>query len=297
MSSNDPKLPPELEMKVFELSARLHPENIPNLLRIAHRVLTWIEPILYETLIFSSSKPLRKRRYVLERKPPTFWAKSVRTMLISGNFNTSRDKDLVFSILSACIGIESFMALHPVTEHLLPFLGPMRLKRLNVDIGKLFGPQVSSCDLHLDPTFSGLTHLTFTNIDTFTFRLGAVSTTLPLLPELTHLRFEVPRLTTSAVTPFLDTCKRLQVLINTHGMLRFGPPARVLGADTDGFYDDPRFVLLGSRLRGDNDVELRGGPWDSWTRAETFIQKKRRGEIVPASRCWIEESDMIPLVP
>ncbi|KAJ7621458.1 hypothetical protein FB45DRAFT_141443 [Roridomyces roridus] len=262
--SNDPKLPPELEMEIFRTAARLAPQTISHLLCVAHRAFTWIEPILYETLILSSSTSL-----ALETKPPSFWARNVRNVHIV----KSPDKALVLSTLSACTGLESLMVLRDEdTQDIMPLLAPMRLKRLDIDVGQLFGPQVATYDLHLNPTFAGLTHLCIQ--DAHTFKFTAFSTTLPLLPELTHLRLEFGGLGASGLKLFLRDCKQLRVLISTTPT-EFGPAS----LPTKGLHDDPRFVFLGKRV-GEKDY-IEGSQWDSWARAEAFVEKKRRGEIDP----------------
>ncbi|KAJ7813792.1 hypothetical protein B0H14DRAFT_2522595, partial [Mycena olivaceomarginata] len=40
-------LPLDLEREIFEITARLYPHTIPQLLRVARRILAWIEPLLY----------------------------------------------------------------------------------------------------------------------------------------------------------------------------------------------------------------------------------------------------------
>ena len=41
MSLTEPRLPVELERKVFELAAHSRPKSIPTLLLVAHRVKIW----------------------------------------------------------------------------------------------------------------------------------------------------------------------------------------------------------------------------------------------------------------
>ncbi|KAJ7691867.1 hypothetical protein B0H14DRAFT_3906143, partial [Mycena olivaceomarginata] len=45
-----PAFPPELERELFETAALVHPATIPALLRVAKRVLLWIEPYLYRVI-------------------------------------------------------------------------------------------------------------------------------------------------------------------------------------------------------------------------------------------------------
>ncbi|KAJ7303559.1 hypothetical protein DFH08DRAFT_825841 [Mycena albidolilacea] len=61
--------------------------------------------------------------------------------------------------------------------------------------------------------------------------------------------------------------------------------------------NDIRFVYI--ILQGAGDflggwlAQTRGGI-DFWACADVFVKKKRRGEIQPASGCWIEPRDEIP---
>ncbi|KAF7289555.1 hypothetical protein MKEN_01504300 [Mycena kentingensis (nom. inval.)] len=53
--NSDPRLPPELEREIFELLAyNCAPMRYP-LLLVARRVFAWIEPTLYETLVFRAT--------------------------------------------------------------------------------------------------------------------------------------------------------------------------------------------------------------------------------------------------
>ncbi|KAJ7255579.1 hypothetical protein C8J57DRAFT_1655082 [Mycena rebaudengoi] len=51
MSHPCPSIPPELEREIFEITATHHPETMPTLLLVAQRILQWIEPLLYRTLV------------------------------------------------------------------------------------------------------------------------------------------------------------------------------------------------------------------------------------------------------
>ncbi|KAJ7241570.1 hypothetical protein C8J57DRAFT_1560745 [Mycena rebaudengoi] len=51
MSHTCPSFPLELEREIFEIAATHHPETMPTLLLVSQRVLEWIEPLLYRTLV------------------------------------------------------------------------------------------------------------------------------------------------------------------------------------------------------------------------------------------------------
>ncbi|KAJ7928326.1 hypothetical protein B0H13DRAFT_2311607 [Mycena leptocephala] len=43
----NPAFPPDLEREIFGTTALMYPGEMPTLLRVARRVLIWIEPLLY----------------------------------------------------------------------------------------------------------------------------------------------------------------------------------------------------------------------------------------------------------
>ncbi|KAJ7847805.1 hypothetical protein B0H14DRAFT_3453508 [Mycena olivaceomarginata] len=53
MSLAKRELPVELERKIFEIAAQSNSMFIPTLLLVAHRVKTWLEPMLYSVVVFS----------------------------------------------------------------------------------------------------------------------------------------------------------------------------------------------------------------------------------------------------
>ncbi|KAF8201937.1 hypothetical protein K438DRAFT_1965389 [Mycena galopus ATCC 62051] len=125
MSVNDsPKLPLELERKVFELAAHLHPSSIPALLRVAHRILVWIEPLLCKILVLTT---LARNYGVLERlehKPASLRAVS-HVLLYAGRYDLYAPflKDLV----AACPEIVS-LSLRVVDQaSFLPLLDTMHI--------------------------------------------------------------------------------------------------------------------------------------------------------------------------
>ncbi|KAJ7256087.1 hypothetical protein C8J57DRAFT_1517809 [Mycena rebaudengoi] len=68
-----------------------------------------------------------------------------------------------------------------------------------------------------------------------------------------------------------------------------------LSNETRYSVDDPRFVLMwlsNDEYAEDWKVGVEGGR-DFWVRAELFIAKRKRGEIQPASRYWIEDADIL----
>ncbi|KAJ7241571.1 hypothetical protein C8J57DRAFT_1526720 [Mycena rebaudengoi] len=112
MDSNiSPSLPFDLEREIFEMAANRYPETIPALLLVAQRVLQWIEPIFYRTLVFKAKSP---RDPAASWPESAKWAKYVQNMLIWA------------------------AASHGDFALLLPALEKMQLRQLTVDLQGLF---------------------------------------------------------------------------------------------------------------------------------------------------------------
>ncbi|KAF7369284.1 hypothetical protein MVEN_00256200 [Mycena venus] len=144
-----------------------------------------------------------------------------------------------------------------------------------------------------DPMFSFLTHLLIDHNGIPSHLITYMSTSLSHLPALTHLAmcdFELRYPSSCAATEkaILTTCKGLRVLVVDPETIRLeGLPS----------VDDVRFIYMKwmgdlRRLIEGWVAETRGGI-DFWARADAFVAKRRRGEILPASRCWIEVDDGI----
>ncbi|KAJ7255628.1 hypothetical protein C8J57DRAFT_598331 [Mycena rebaudengoi] len=267
-----PVLPPELERIIFELAATRHPKTMPTLLLVAQRVLHWIQPLLYRTLVFTRSPPCPAPEL-----QPTKFTKFVQNLLIWGGFCFKDSVTLLCSPDST--GIQK-LALIRSDPSMLPGLEKMQLRHLLIDLRQLFGP--SSAISPARPPFNALTHLTLLNGDA---RLKFAE-----LPALTHLCVGGAR-DLASLSSTLVNCATLHVLVN----LFWAHWAVELFKEAHDSINDPRFVIMSFTFDdyiGDWMLGANGGN-DFWIRAEKFVAKRQRGEIQPASRCWIEESDFI----
>ncbi|KAJ7111323.1 hypothetical protein C8R44DRAFT_985491 [Mycena epipterygia] len=295
MDSEDsvPFLPPELERTIFESAAELHPGTILNLLLVSRRVNEWIERLQYNT-VTSSGSGTSCRFDVLQRavrsdlKPASFFHDRVQYLYVDW-----RNKDGLRSaeILSACSGIRSLVLLFLVGPSLLSSLGAMKPQRLGIFLKGIF-PTMESTDLS-HPMFTFVTHLDiFDSLshDFYDFHWPWSDdwswSNFGLLPALTHLSLLKFR-DSDVGTVLLSQCRKLEVLIRMAGS---APHPSDLPS-----IDDVRFV---SMVVPDRDYE---GDWiigtkgemDFWARADAFVAKRRRGEVKPDSRYWIEDGDGI----
>ncbi|KAJ7171434.1 hypothetical protein C8R46DRAFT_184935 [Mycena filopes] len=257
-------LPAEIERDIFETTAVVHPQTIPHLLRVARRVLVWIEPFLYR--VVSLRQPYTPGIRALLQKPPEFWNLAVRHLVL-----LDAGDPLRFRLVDACkditsLGIDSINS--PVS---LPSLLPeRRIRRLAVSLARI-APELRRS------LFATITHLAVLDINP-AIVLPFV-TEIPHLPALTHcsLFFASTGVPTSVLAQVLAETPRLRLLL-------------VLvesSIDVPVVYD-LRFVIAtyDSTYWDLWEAGAKGLP-DYWSRGDEFVAKKRRGDIAE-SRYWLD---------
>ncbi|KAJ7131408.1 hypothetical protein C8R44DRAFT_774792 [Mycena epipterygia] len=285
MSSEDclPCFPPELERLIFEFAAEFDPKSIPNLLLVSQRVNEWIERVKYSTVTSSGSGGscrlgALKRAVQSGLKPASFFQDTVRHLFVEHNV---LDEDDLREILSTCSGVRSLLVMPFDSSRpaLLPSLAAIKPRRLCVVLETIFGT-AELIDLS-HPMFTSVTHLDLFGID-----LQGPWLTLSLLPALTHLSF-LDLYNYNVGTELLSKCEKLEVLIRM--------ASNGYASDRSLSIDDVRFVcmVLGYYEYVEDWIIGTQGGMDFWARADAFVAKKRRGEIEPDWRCWIEDGDGI----
>ncbi|KAJ7239499.1 hypothetical protein C8J57DRAFT_1478395 [Mycena rebaudengoi] len=284
-----PIFPPDLEREIFEMTATEHPKTMTSLVLVAHRVLQWIEPLLYRTLVLTH-KSRQHRVYALmlaAQRTPAKFTKYTQNLFLWHEQNSPNDKCAML-LMSLCNGI-SRLSLFDSKPAMLPALDNMRVNRLAVSLASLFGNPSDPCQIGIGrPLFQAVTHLEVW--DTSELAVGAPFAQLPALTHLcvTQQRGCViqQRGDLQLFLSILKKCEKLHVLIDGYWFqVEF---KQVL-------VDDPRLVLMTHFLGeyvAEWEVGIKGGQ-DFWARAEKFIAKKKRGEIKPVFRCWILEEDLI----
>ncbi|KAJ6481425.1 hypothetical protein C8R47DRAFT_1073794 [Mycena vitilis] len=284
----DPVLPPELERDIFEITAVLYPTSILALILVAHRVLEWVQPFLYKTLMVKAgSRPTSAFLRVLQTQPQnsSFFRNSVQSLFVHHDPRLASEARL---ILSSCCSITNFVMITP-NPSILPLLENKRLTHFSTSLAPLFENGRTLQNL-VHPIFTQTTHLhLFDPLHTEQDWSAIV-----LLPSLTHLCLTsfVHR---DQILRVLAQCRRLQVLTNVH--INTAPEWPI--ADICGrlAIDDPRFVLITLDMSinayGRDWERGRHGKQDFWAVADAFVAKKRLGQIKPASRCWICDLDEI----
>ncbi|KAJ7489043.1 hypothetical protein FB451DRAFT_1552954 [Mycena latifolia] len=281
MPDDSSAFPLELEREIFETAARLHPETIAALLRVAHRVLVWIEPLLYRTLVITHRGQLE----AVLQKSPSFMSENVRNLMF---WMDERNEDMSTLLLSLCTGIQALALFNPPFQ-LFGFLGPLHMRRLTLPISSLY--YARALLLPTSPFLADLTHLHIHSQRNMAFpshfSLGA-------LPSLTHLCFECPGVFSHVAAELykvLEDCKKLQVYVcmfDSHEELEQSevvperpwiddPPVVIMALTRTAFVRDWRLGVAGGR--------------DFWARADEFIAKKRSDITITHQFCANDDGD------
>ncbi|KAJ7171401.1 hypothetical protein C8R46DRAFT_1088318 [Mycena filopes] len=266
---NPPAFPVELEREIFETTALLHPKTIHHLLRVARRVLIWIEPFLYRFARYE--RPHSPRFHALVQKPPDFWNLAVRHLALLNRGNTA------LRLLDACKGITSlaidfgdpFHSTGPLTS----ILPDSHIHRLATRLPKI-APELRRS------LFAAITHLAILDIALDTAILTSFCAEIPHLPALTHCSsyFFKDLIPADVLLQTLAEAPRLHLLlVLTHGK----------GTDMVSAVYDVRFVVANYDNYWDFwEAGAKGLP-DYWSRGDDFVAKKRRGEIA-AAQFWLD---------
>ncbi|KAJ6482710.1 hypothetical protein C8R45DRAFT_1075793 [Mycena sanguinolenta] len=297
-SNRAPFLPLDLEREIFETAAYFYPKTIYNLLLVSHRVYEWIDGMQYATVTdeaIEGSCPVDVllQKIQSESRPASFFHRNVRHLCVTGRRrNWNQDMDVITQVLSACSGIHNLaLSVSSVGPHahesLPPSLAALKSRRLTTPV---FFLQIDPPT----PMFAFLTHLhvPFNPLLATTSR-DQLHSFLARLPALTHFAmgpvlWNILDAGAALAKEILTTCENLHVLVVN--MTRT--------ADVKLFpaIDDVRFLLFQDARKAEFIrgwvAETKGGV-DFWARADAFVAKKKRGEIQPISRCWIEVRDGI----
>ncbi|KAJ7213079.1 hypothetical protein GGX14DRAFT_696956 [Mycena pura] len=179
-------LPYELERDIFELTARAHPGSAPQLALVCGYVQTWVEAVMYETIVLgqpSAKQTLFWRTFAA--RPPAFFAKNIRALHLATGVSDPR----VGALLAVCTDLAALTcwAANPLAtrEALLDRLsgpGPMSpLRHLSINAATLW-PRADNLTHRL---FARLTHLELVNPPAWFDWAPLLAP--GALPRLTHL--------------------------------------------------------------------------------------------------------------
>ncbi|KAJ7883856.1 hypothetical protein B0H14DRAFT_3746103 [Mycena olivaceomarginata] len=264
---SEPAFPVELEREIFETTALMHPTAIPGLLRLARRVLIWIEPFLYRVVWAGRHAGIIE---AIKAKPPSFFHNAVRHLFLDGSDEWSMEE--ARQLLKLCKGAVTFAVVGRFSNPtLLPILAEMQIQRMSVVLAPLFGGR-QFIDLR-NQSFASITHLAIFDLsETVETKISPL---IPTLPALTHFSL-YSDLETPVIQKLLVECPRLQVLL-----ILWPYSYKVAAAKwaKNSPVRDARFVVaLFTEYWDDWENGARGRP-HMWSEADSFYDKLVRAAM------------------
>ncbi|KAK7039936.1 hypothetical protein R3P38DRAFT_2696078 [Favolaschia claudopus] len=271
-----PRLPPELERKIFEQAALSCFQHIPTLMLTAWRVKLWLEPFLYRVVIDPELVDEVETAYAdypyipdqtLLQKLRIYSSSSVGLYVrhILWDLSAQNSDDLLVA-LSLCVNVTDLFILGDPNTMLLPAINRLRnLSHLAIHVKSLCTSR--SIDF-ASQTFSRLTHLELLGCDSDDFPDHDILVGLGAVPNLTHISFNV-----------VYDAAAVHEQIRTHSNLQCIVFFEVGRAKHRPLSDDDRFVAV-RQTRYITDW-LHGATTgdDYWWLVERFIEAKRAGKV------------------
>nr|GAT52385.1 predicted protein [Mycena chlorophos] len=276
-----PRLPPELERLIFELAAWNNLACAARLIRVAHRVLVWIEPLLHRVYsIRDATAYSRLRNLVLRR--PDFAAANVHCLRFSSPLLNVFDLDTRY-ILRTCVSVRILstpgLATHAALLDDLCELHAVR--RLSLHIGKTFAfAGTWQMELPTHFPFSGLTHLTVEDPE-ITLQVVDVLQS-GIFPNLTHIAFaglgSFPSHHT--IREILAAPALRKTLVHMAVFVYFTHHRTKAASRLEQLVGDPRVDVAASyMLEAEWDAAAWGIGPDEWDQARERAQRRRMCEL------------------
>ncbi|KAJ7618785.1 hypothetical protein FB45DRAFT_171681 [Roridomyces roridus] len=281
-----PVFPTELEKEIFTLCAISEPSEIPSLMRVAWRVKSWTEPIMWRTVIVDPRPRDPDSEYPVftwdvlmsvvrneSTRPSSFLHDVVRELSLNVHDHSTQD---IATVLSLCTGVQNLSLIIKESQvdkvpPLAALIRSLPLKHLYLDVRPRF------CVLDESGAFASLTHLELRNhsFSSSPHQIGSWASSLSRLPSLTHLSFNSHAFLPMCIM-VLQTCATLRVLVMLRGYVNEWSfqSERWVALARDG-----RFVrICCARNLLDWERGARGGD-DYWQRAERFIERRRERKV------------------
>ncbi|KAJ6458204.1 hypothetical protein C8R45DRAFT_1183648 [Mycena sanguinolenta] len=236
-----PRLPPELERKIFEIAALTRPKRIPTFMLVNKHVKYWVEPLLYRVVFLEDRGILPVRAALRDLDLPAFVPSAIQQRShacfqhVRYLFIHLKDYALVESWLLASAGITNLFAQFECTpEVLLSLSGFANLRYLTIRdrAFRTVHDGAHSVATAPSPFFPALTHLEFWGSGTGS--LEHVYRSILLMSQLTHLALN-SSVASRVSHPVLCANTQLRCIV-------FLFPADSL--DGSPLLDDDRFVCI-----------------------------------------------------
>ncbi|KAJ6585712.1 hypothetical protein B0H19DRAFT_1110562 [Mycena capillaripes] len=283
--------PLDLEREIFETAAVRSRAMILTLLRVCRRVHAWLEPLLYR--VIHAKHQHDTIISTVSSKPATFLQNAVRHVVLwpmDWNLEDSWNKTL----LSNCPDIINLLIAREFKLYFIPLLNRMRVRKLYIIAPQSASEWARSTLKH--QLFLSVTHLFFYQKE---YEEPEPSTwndwsQLAFLPALTHLALS-ESLSRGILPHVIAECLGLVLVATLFWSNMGGEREKATHLAQNPPVADPRVLVmvLSTFILPDWKIGAEGGD-DFWVRADTFIVRKRRGEI--ESTCYIldETSQLSP---
>ncbi|KAJ7724317.1 hypothetical protein DFH07DRAFT_783318 [Mycena maculata] len=235
----------------------------------SYKSLPRLEPLLYRVIVILDDAVALRLKDRLKCKSTALWRDGPRLLFLS----IQSDPNLAAEILSKFTGLEDLMLYcdRDRPREFMPQLEAMKLRRLGVDLGDLFGSHA-----HMDlsgPAFAHVTHLLLMDSDIDGDAADIWVVQLAHLPALTYLAL-IDDAPAGIMLSILEQCTPLCVLVNLRSDFR---RHTVQWLACELRIEDPRFVILQLNMFTEDWEAGANGYEDFWARADEFVTKKRGG--------------------
>ncbi|KAK0459927.1 hypothetical protein IW261DRAFT_344087 [Armillaria novae-zelandiae] len=254
-------LPTELEREIFETAAYMRPSSALDLVLVARKVRTWIQPLIYEMVTLGTDDTSLFLR-TMDELPVAFFQQNVKRLCLT----VSVEPEAAARILATCSGLQSlacwvdFRAVRPQVQF-SPLIASQRLQRLSMEIRHFR-------QLCRDPLGRGALFRSLTRLDLIYWEPGELDVwELAALPHLTHLCIIVRDLpvTEAYLLSVISMCPSLNVMAVLIDEGADPVPTR-----------DWRIVWLPYPVMVlDWEAPFRGQE-DTWSRAEDIVKARER---------------------
>ncbi|TFK70968.1 hypothetical protein BDN72DRAFT_958464 [Pluteus cervinus] len=262
-------LPPELEREIFITVARQYRWFAPTIILLCRKTQTWIEPILYESVVLSSAKRLSRFRACLDQRPPEFFAKHVKRLCLPRIVPAIEAS----YIISRCSGVIDLACWFVGYRHayLSSRIITLPLRHLSVDFDTYLGIacQVYT-DYDTDPEYVG-TNVNITHLTLLNFIPTREHPTIPHLhcfSALTHLRlaFHPKHKYFAAITAVLKGNTNLSRVVLMHAGI---PPVDLEPFVQESGVDGSKCQVVSQDLAALDLTQEWEDSWDAVINAES----------------------------
>ncbi|KAJ7213044.1 hypothetical protein GGX14DRAFT_361079 [Mycena pura] len=179
-------LPYELEREIFELTAHAHPGFAPQLALVCRYVQTWVEAVIYETIVLGQPDAKQTLFWcTFAARPPAFFAKNIRALHLATGVSYPRARALLTvctDLVALTWWVENSFRSRAELLDILAEPGPLSsLRHLSINVATLW-PRAGN---FAHPLFARLTHLELVNSPAWFDWTPLLAPNV--LPCLTHL--------------------------------------------------------------------------------------------------------------